>query len=578
MPRSPAPRSSVTLTAFVALVAFAAALAPPVAHASGTLGTSPRGVAPTAVRVAIATDGVRTTRWQMAVLPPGERIAWLVPARPGAAIDLAGDPFFAALDEATQVRVLRPVAAPSAARCGAEGEIELVRDDTPTERATPEPGGPVVLTSAAELTRFAADRGLYLAPGFASLAFQDGSLLIAIVFAPGARPSSTPVLRVSDDGPAALPLFLTRATSEPVPVTAWVVGAAPAQFGAPVALAGSSVVWGERGSNYRAARDEAVAAYRGFGFLTEAASHDLVFGPLPTLPNGEAPRPLARTFAERVTGTPAEAVACAGTLERLRNAPLRFGVVCPAGVVGRLPGGAEPCTPSPGDVDPALASCGTTDDDLALALSGKRVDALSVTRAYGLIPAGGFGVRVGYEEAVEKWPFVESQRFDPACLPAPPPGATSASPAPTSGGRAPSSREPQPQDEEGSYESSGCGGGSAIVIDSSGSNDTGSSDDSCSSDSSGSSDDSGSSDSGCGGDTVGGDNDGSGDACASDSSSSSSSDTCSGDSGSSDSGCDSGDASLRRTRPRGKSPVSRAALALFALALPLRRLFGRRDL
>ncbi len=552
---------------------LAVALAATPAHAGGaTLGTDPRGLAPLGLRVALSSDGARSTRWQMAVLPPGEPVAWLVPARPGAVLDLAGEPFFAALNDATRVRVARPPSAGTAnaagALCGPDGDLEVVRDEVPQERATPSAAQPTLLTTEAELARFATERGFALPAGLAGRAFRDGFALIALTFDAGARPSSTPVVRVTDEGAPTLPLLLTRALGSPIPVTAWVLGESPAQLGAAVDLPAAEIVWSPLGSNYLAARERAVAKYRGFGFLTEGASHELVFGGF--APSAAQPA-LVETFAARVARTTPEAAACADALGRLRNAPVRFGRVCGAGALGRVPGPGDACAPAAGDADVTLATCGTTDDDLALAFSGKRVDRLSLTRAYGLIPTGTYGALVGIEPGAERATTVTSGAFDPSCgtatsPAAPRPPATSPTAAPTQRGSG-TSRD---DGAEQTYEGSGCSGGGAVAVDTSSDTDTS---DSCGGGSSSSSDDAASSDSGCGGDTVGGDNDGAGDACASDSSSSSG-DSCGG--GSSGDDCSGADAAPKRSGRSGKSPVSRAALALFALALPLRRLLRKR--
>ena len=553
-----------SISLLAASIVALALLAPSEARAGGAVLGETRATGPVAIRVATSSDGARTTRWQSVVVPAGERIAWLVPARPGARIDFAGEPFFAALDESTTVHVARPRGGTAA--CGPEGSLETISDVPPNERTQREPAGPSLLADEAELRRFAQEQGFTVPSGFGARAFRDGFSLLAIPFASSARATTTPTIRVTDDGPPSLPLVLASAVSNDVEITVFVVSEGSAQIGSKATFAEGALTWSAWGSNYRSARTSTLLGYRGFGFLTEASGHDLVFGPRGMLPNGTFAPTLVSAYASRVARTPAESAACASSLLRMTNHPVRFGVVCAEGSVARVPPETE-CVPKAGDADVSLAACGGTELDLALALSGKRIDRIAVTRAAGLLPAGSLGSFVGFAEGQHKEPLVTAT-LDDLCLPAvpfaQPPGPSQSSP-PRRGGTGVASSE-DPEATGTSYSSGGCSGGTVYV------NDTDTSDtssDSCSS--SDTTDSSASDDSGCGGDTVGGDNDGSS-ACSSDSSSDSS-DSCS--SGSGDS-CDSPDASLRKGK-RGKSPMSRAAFLIVALALPMRRLFRKRD-
>jgi hypothetical protein len=546
-----------------------ALLAPSEARAGGAVLGEPRATGPVAIRVATSSDGTLTTRWQSVVVPAGERIAWLVPARPGARIDFAGEPFFAALDESTTVHVARPRGGTAA--CGPEGSLEAISDVPPNERTQREPAGPSLLADEAELRRFAQEQGFTVPSGFGARAFRNGFSWLAIPFASSARATTTPVVRVTDDGPPSLPLVLASAVSNDVEITAFVVSEGSAQIGSNATFADGALTWSAWGSNYRSARTSTLLGYRGFGFLTEASGHDLVFGPRGMLPNGTFAPTLVSAYASRIARTPAESAACASTLLRMTNHPVRFGAVCPEGSVARLPPENE-CVPKAGDADISLAACGGTELDLALALSGKRIDRIAVTRAAGLLPAGSLGSFVGFAEGQHKEPLVTA-KLDDLCLPAVPfaqPPGPSQSPPPRRGGTGVASSE-DPEATGTSYSSGGCSGGTVYASDTDTSDTSDTSSDSCSS--SDTTDSGASDDSGCGGDTVGGDNDGSSDACSSDSSSSDSSDSCS--SGSGDS-CDSPDASLRKGK-RGKSPMSRAAFLIVALALPMRRLFRKRD-
>lgn len=528
------------------------------------------GTGPVSMRVAASSDGTRTTRWQAVVVPPGERVTWLVPARPGARVDFGGEAFMRALDETTAVRVVRPNGGTTA--CGPEGVFETIDEGTPNERADLD-GAPVVLTGGADLDALAAARGLSLPTGLSARAFRDGFQLVALSFLPSARPTTTPVVRVTDDGPMSLPIVLGHAATRDVTVTTYVIAEGSQSVGTRVALPETQVTWGMRGSSYRTAREAALAPYRGFGFLTEAAGHDLVFGPRPSLPDGTLPPSLVSAYAMRVSRSPQEAAACASTLAAMTNNPVRFGTACSRGELARLAPEAE-CTDTSGGADVTHATCGTSSDDLAVALAGKRIDTIAVTRAVGIVPAGSTGGFVALGPGSAKEPRV-TPRLDETCLPPSafvPPGSPGSGP---SGGRATTPSEPQEEDTRSPTVTYGesCGGGGTVYVsdtDTTSTDDSASSE-SCSSDSSDSSPDS-SDDVGCGGDTVGGDNDGSSDACSSDSSSDSS-DSCSSSSGDS---CDSPETRNHKGR-RGKSPVSRAAFLVVALLLPLRRMAKKRE-
>ena len=107
-----------SISLLAASIVALALLAPSEARAGGAVLGETRATGPVAIRVATSSDGARTTRWQSVVVPAGERIAWLVPARPGARIDFAGEPFFAALDESTTVHVARPRGGTAACEIG----------------------------------------------------------------------------------------------------------------------------------------------------------------------------------------------------------------------------------------------------------------------------------------------------------------------------------------------------------------------------------------------------------------------------------------------------------------------------
>lgn len=537
----------------VAALALALGTVAGPARASGTMLAERGSAAPVALRIAASSDGARTTRWQSIVLPAGQRVAWLVPVRPGADVDFAGEAFFAALEETTAVKVERPRGGSSA--CGLEGTLETVWSDLPTDRAPLDTTPTTYLADEDALDRYATAAGFVVPPGTAARAFRDGFSLLALSFAPRARPAATPIVRVTDDGPLSLPIVLADGAPADVAVTAFTIAEGPIQVGNRAVV--GPVVWGVNGSTYREERAAALVATRGFGYVTEAAGHDLVFGPRPLLPNGVAPAPLVASYAARVAPSPQKATSCAADFSRMASHPVAFGIACPRGALATIGEGSK-CVAAPGATDPMLAACGSDEDDLAIAFSGKNVGRVSVTRAAGLVLAGSNGSFVATSAGEDREPVVVAtlaaecgggKMVDPR-------GPSSSDPPLRGPGPAASSSD------EARYYETGCSGGTYIDTSSASSYPSSSSDESCDSSSTS---DSSSEETGCGGDTVGGDNDGSSDACSSDSSDSS--DSC--DSGSGDA-CDSPDAQNRKGN-RGKSPMSRAAFVLVALALPLRR-------
>src|SRR5690606_35827449 len=97
----------------VAAAAFASLLVPAPAKAGGAVLPKTGGVDPDLldVRVAVAATPAGTTRWSSITVSDSSRVMWLVPARPGAAVDWAADRWLEALDDATAVRILPPSAA-----------------------------------------------------------------------------------------------------------------------------------------------------------------------------------------------------------------------------------------------------------------------------------------------------------------------------------------------------------------------------------------------------------------------------------------------------------------------------------
>lgn len=569
---------------FAAAAALASSLSPSSAEAGGAVvprvGTSDPSALD--VRMAVAVGGAGTTRWTEVTTSAPTHALWLVPARPGAAIDWAPDGWLAALDDATAVRVLPPSAAPS---CTMPWSPERAAPWANT--ATKRPPGTVVVHATADAVRaYAAEHGYDVTPAIgARIAglYEAGWNLVSIELTSTWSASSTGTLRVSDDGGAVLPLALTGSRASSTRVTAFTIGAGVASLPGARDVDARAIRWGSRGSTYAAWRRNVVEGSGGATWLRESASHAAIFEGTPVQGAIPALSVAASYFVNDVCTSSAQAAGgSAGTL----------GIACAPGAAARVPGGSA-CTPSSGTIDPASVTCGSA-DDLALALSATAPSSAVVTRWAGLVPPNALGADLPITfdpAAAPRRLVVEAAAYEP-CTPSgtdPPLTPPSGAPSSSSSGGGGSSGGGAGSSSGGVYVTdTGCGGSTTTASTTVYEEDVEESDppasdatsDSCSG---GTETTSSSSD--------GWDSDDSGDGCSGDdstSSSSSSSDSCSGgssssssSSGGSDDGWDTEDemspkakkphAKHTAKKKRGSSPVSRYALLVVALLLPLRR-------
>jgi hypothetical protein len=532
------------------------------------------------MRAAVAATPSGSTRWSQVSVPPQKRAMWLVPARPGAAVDWSEGRFLDALDDATAPRVLPPNAVfPCPVPFDAERAASWA-----IMASGKLPSAPVVVkTTAADATAWATERGyVFGADVGARIAalYESGWVLLAIELGSSTSNATSATLRVSDDGGAVVPLAIT--TGANVNLTVFAIGAGVASVPGSTDIEPAALMWGASGSTYETWRRGIV---EGGGWLRESSAHEALFEQTP-VPTSTAIRSVASAYFEDST--------CAATAWSMRSNTGVVGSTCAPGAAARVPGGTT-CVASPGAVDPALFACGNK-IDLALALSAIAPQDAVVTRWSTSIPGGSSKSNVALTidaATARKSPVVRAGSFG-VCPPAPP-QQSSGSVAPpmrqpsSSSGGAVTVDHPAPV-----VISDGCGG--SIVAAGSSDDDIveepppdDSSSESCSSDGSSGWDDS-DSDSSDGWD----DSDGS-DSCSSDDSSSSS-DSCgssSSDSSGSDDGWDTEDSEMspqskgikagkkpqkkphvKRTK-NTRSPVSRFALLGAALLLPLRR--RRRD-
>lgn len=568
------PRSAVLFFAKVSALASLAVTAP--ARAGGAVLPRTGSPEPLAldVRVAVAATATGSVRWNEITVPPSTSLMWLVPVRPGAAVDWTGDEWLAALDDATAPRVLPPSAPASCPVPMSAERTTSWASPAPARRPT----AVTVHTTSSAAREHAAELGYEVSPQMAAridALSAKGFGFVALELASSWGRTSSGTLRVADDAGAVLPLAITGTRAGPTRVTAFTIGPGVAAVPGTRDVDPSSIQWGATGSDYARVRRDLLESSAGDAWLRESASHNALFTGTAVLGGSPAPSLVVGYFASST---------CASSARSVGTSFDAVGVACAPGNVARVPGGA-PCTPSPGAIDPARLSCGQA-DDLALALAGVAPGAAVVTRWAGIVPAGALGVDlpIAFDPTIaQRYPVVRAASIagcgsvDPPLAPEPSsPGGGGGSSSGTStydpyyaesgcGGSTTSSTtvyyedevdsEPPPDDT-----SDGCSGGTTS---------TSTEDDGWDSEDSEDGWDSDDSSDGCGGGDTS-----SSDSCSGGSSSSSSS-------GGSDDGWDTEDemspqakkthARVEKKKRRTKSPVSRWAMLAALLLLPLRR-------
>jgi hypothetical protein len=550
---------------------------PVLAHASGAVLPVADAAEPTTLdaEVAIAITPFGTTRWTRLTVGGSQRVLWLVPARPGAALDWAVDGWLTSLEDATSPRVAPSAAMPA---CDMPAGPERVAPWS-MKAVKKAPGAVLVHASEMDARAHVAARGFAMSGAIATeiaKVFARGYALVSVELdADGSSVFSSPTLRISDDGGAVLPLALTGSASTSVRVTAVVIGDGPSSLPGARELDASALVWGRNSSNSAGARVATLLVGRGATWLREAATHETLFDDI-VIPPDTFIEPLVASYYREATGS-----AQPPCYVMARTAALGAGTVgraCAPGALARVPGGVG-CAPAAGAIDPASFMCGAGVDDLALALSGGVPARTFLTRLTGFVPESELGADTPIASSTTaQSPVILASRYE-RCSEAvtPPsvvrPGASSASSSPTAPG---ATARPYHYD----HETSGCSGSSTTVVyEDTGEQDV-AADEGCASTGSGTS--TGDDGDSCGGDTStsstsssGSDDDSSGWDDDDDDSSATKSDSCDcGKSTTGSSGDDSSEATPKRTsraNRRGPSPVSRYALLFVALLLPLRR-------
>lgn len=264
--------------------------APATARAMGAIVSSPPGASSAvAVRVAVAARdeaGAPTAKWaSVTVQGSATAFAWIVPARPGALLQLSPDAWFEALEQATAPRVVPPDATPP---CDIPGAAEVEGSFTPT--ATTAPEAVAIATERATLDAALASWGLSVSPELSpdiDAVLASGSDLVAMLFTQASETVVTRTFRVVDDAPLAVPLSLMTGGDNAVQVTAFALRSASPAFGeqSDLTIDPGNISWRSDGtSTYASARDAMLEANPG-RWLLETSGPTLVSTPT-ALPDG----------------------------------------------------------------------------------------------------------------------------------------------------------------------------------------------------------------------------------------------------------------------------------------------------
>lgn len=393
------------------------------AEAAGAWASS-AAVQPLEQRVAIAASAQRVTLWtSLRFTSPGGPLVIVVPAPPGAALDVASDAWFEALEVATAPRIFPPgsVSPFCPGKSGSPNLFEL--DGYVGHAASLAPQDVVVLDDASKVATWASQIGVTVPPVVQNaLEKLSGVSFLAVSFNAPAGEQITPTLRVSmSSTPPTLPFALTRASNEDLHVTAWTLGPGRGDMigSVEVAVSPSALSWNanEGESDYKSHRADALASDP-TRFLVEAASHDRL-GKAATIASGTATiESVVSTFFERAAAYGDgnfDAAACIALAEPALESSSPVVDACPAASIGVVPP-ATNCVEStgPGKTNPAVLRCGPGADDLAIALSGLAPKDAFLSRHALVIPASSAGTDtiVGFPSKTAMSPVITAGSVD----------------------------------------------------------------------------------------------------------------------------------------------------------------------
>jgi hypothetical protein len=393
------------------------------ADAMGAVVAAPAGASSAvSLRVAVASAAGRTAHWaSIEATGDATALAWLIPARPGAALDLSSDAWFEALEAATAPRVVSPDVTPP---CGIPGGVEVEGDFTHTATAAPE--AVVVAADRPTLDAALATWGMALTSDLAPAVdaqLAAGNAMAALFYTNAAGTLRTRTVRVVDDSTPDVPLGLVTAGASPASVTAYSFGPGALQLaGLSVAMDPAALVWRSDGtSTYAPVRDALLAANPG-AWLFETGGHNILFDETNVPGGGPAPAFATSYYFRAASYGDATAApdACSTQATAVAQSDSLVAPACPTGALARV--GAAACVEvvGAGEIDPASLRCGGASDDLAIALSGLSPGQTWVTRTRSTIAASSRGSDIGVSVAGAAAPFgpvVDASSYAQACSP-----------------------------------------------------------------------------------------------------------------------------------------------------------------
>jgi hypothetical protein len=408
------------------------------AEAAGAWASS-AATTPLEQRVAMAVGPQRVTLWtSLRFESPGGPLVIIVPAPPGASLDIASDAWFEALEVATAPRIFPPASGSPfcPGKSGSPNVFQLDGDVSHTASLAPQEI--VVFDDPQKIVTWASQSGVSIPAAVqAALAKLTSVSFLGVSFDVPAGEGLTPTLRVAMSSvPPSLPFTLTRAASEDLRVTTWTIGPGRGDLigNVEVSVAPSSLAWNANDveSDYASHRTDALASDP-TRFLVEASNHDR-FGKTATIAGGTATiDSVVSTFFERAAAYGDgnfDAAACIATAEPTFSAAAPVAEACPAAALGVVPP-ATTCIESPGTgkTNPSLLRCGPGADDLAIALSGIAPKNAFLSRHAMVIPAGGAGVDtvVGFPSTATTSPVITAATIDYADCDKPDGGSSSSS-------------------------------------------------------------------------------------------------------------------------------------------------------
>jgi hypothetical protein len=356
------------------------------AHASGVLADqTPTQPSAIDVQAAVAVTPFGSTRWSRLTVEGQSRVMWLVPARPGAAVDWSSHAWLDALDDATAPRIVRPALPPPSCPMPRSESADRVSlwGKVGTKQAA---GDVVVATSEASLRARVEQRGFVMPPEVGtrvSSLYSRGWVLLAIELEARGPVTTSPTIRVSDDGGAVLPLALAGGAFGDTRLTVFTITSGAMTIPGAAEIDPATLTWGADGSDYDERRRALLERH---AWLRESSTHEALFDGA-SLPMQRGVEPALGEYFDE--GLPHGGGAC---IDAARTAAKMPGVVdrtCAPGAVARVPGGAE-CSPTTGGIDAAAFACGQA-NDLALALAGHDPRRTFLTRFAGRIPRGSLG-------------------------------------------------------------------------------------------------------------------------------------------------------------------------------------------